>query len=165
MWTAQRAQSARRGCSCENLSRSFRLAGKTLMTSGQTELSLPVPRGFSGCNAEECSSISRMQRQNRHKLRNPACIDHSSRENGYSAGQCLSIIVTHTPRKKSLPLFHTCRFCRQELERARFLWFELPVVFLLLRPWRCPHCFDLFFRPFRPFHRSAKAKRKRRQRE
>lgn len=37
---------------------------------------------------------------------------------------------------------HYCRSCStQKLVQSRYRWYEWPMALLLLRPYKCPHCF------------------------
>lgn len=42
---------------------------------------------------------------------------------------------------------HFCPYCLTKvLEPARLRWWQYPLLLLLVRPFRCPHCFERLFR-------------------
>lgn len=43
---------------------------------------------------------------------------------------------------------YRCPYCvREKLVRARMAWYDYFWLLLLLRVWRCPHCYEHFRRP------------------
>lgn len=42
-----------------------------------------------------------------------------------------------------------CCFCREPLEPVPFSITDFLWVLILMKPYRCPHCFQCYYRPFR----------------
>lgn len=50
------------------------------------------------------------------------------------------------PRPGKIPYF--CHFCRERLRATPLEWRDLPMLFLMMRPFQCPHCFQVVLHPF-----------------
>ena len=48
---------------------------------------------------------------------------------------------------KGIMSYHCPNCVREKLVRARMAWFEYLSFFLLVRLWKCPHCFRHYWRP------------------
>ena len=43
---------------------------------------------------------------------------------------------------------HQCKWCLQMLRPTRFRWYELVFWIVMVRPYKCPHCYERQYRPF-----------------
>jgi hypothetical protein len=50
-------------------------------------------------------------------------------------------------RVVTLPFAFRCHWCRKELIPATMRWWECALLLILLRTYKCPHCFERYQRP------------------